>query len=350
MSQIRIMFHIFNKHLSKNLVLSCFLLTGCLQSTALVSASQPEWVSGESSAYPNAQYVAATGSASNAEQAKKRALANLTRVFELHIRESSTTNQEVKSFKQNGAETVSTSQSLSQQINIQTNKIINGARVAEQWQNSADLTHYALAVLDRRQAGTNIRGEINRLDEETDFDLKSAGARKNPLLKVAAYQRVLVLQEERDTLQKMLKVLDLSGRGSESLLNRAELRERMEKSLGELNMRPAVISDAIGGLDKILKGAMANAGFPEATGPGGYVLSAGLDTQPPINSQGWYWLRGTLTLRLASADGRVQGNKTWPLKVSATNMEQLDQRMKSNVEKMLNQELKPTILGFATAE
>lgn len=340
----------FNQSFSKLLIIPCFLLTGCLQSTALVSADQPDWVAGEALSYPNAQYVVATGSASNAEQAKKRALANLTRVFELQIRESSTTSQEVKSFKQDGTETVSASQSLSQQINIQTNKIINGARVAEQWRSSEDLTHHALAVLDRRQAGNNIRGEIDRLDKETDFELKSVEAKKNPLLKVAAYQRVLVLQEERDTLQKMLKVIDLSGRGSESKLNRAELRERLEKSLSTLNMSPAVISDATGGLDKILKGAMAHAGFPEATGSRGYVLSAGLDTQPPVNSQGWYWLRGTLTLRLASADGRVQGNKTWPLKVSATNMEQLDDRMKSAVEKKLNQELKPTILGFATTE
>jgi hypothetical protein len=330
------MSYIFNQSFSKKLVGLCFLMSGCLQSTAPVSA--------------NSQYVVATGSASNAEQAKKRSLANLTRVFELHIRESSTASQEVKSFKQDGSETVSTSQNLAQQINIQTNKIINGARVAEQWQSSEDLTHHALAVLDRRQAGNNIRGEIGRLDKETDFDLKSAETKKNPLLKVAAYQRVLALQEERDTLQKTLKVIDLSGRGSESSLNRADLRERLENSLNTLNMRPAVISDAVGGLDKILKGAMASAGFPEATGSAGYVLSAGLDTQPPINSQGWYWLRGTLTLRLASADGRVQGNKTWPLKVSATNVEQLDARMKSTVEKKLNAELKPTILGFATIE
>lgn len=339
-----------NRQLPKQLLLPCLLLTGCLQSTVMVSAGQPDWVSGVSSSYPNAQYVVATGSASTAEQSKKRALANLTRVFELHIRESSTTTQQVQSFKQDGEETVSTSQSLSQQINIQTNKIINGARVAEQWRNSEDLTHYALAVLDRRQAGTNIRGEINRLDEETSYDLKAAEQKQNPLQKVAAYQRVLVLQEERDTLQKMLKVLDLSGRGSESQLNRAELRERLENSLNSLKMNPVVLTDAVGGLDKVLKGAMATAGFPESTNPGGYVLSAGLDTQPPINSQGWYWLRGTLTLRLVSADGRVQGNKTWPLKVSASHMEQLDERMKSAVEKKLNQELKTTILGFATTE
>ena len=344
------MIRIINKLVSKQVVLLSLLLTGCMQSTAFVNAGQPDWVTGESASYPNTQFVVANGSASTAEQAKNRALANLTKVFELHIRESSTTKQEVQSSRQDGEETVNVSQSLAQQINIQTNKIIDGARVAEQWQNDEDLTHYALAVLDRSQAGTNIRGEINRLDEETSFDLNSAEKKRSPLQKVAAYQRVLVLHEERDTLQKMLKVLDLSGRGSESQWNRAELRERLENSLNGLNMTPAVLTDAVGGLDKLLKGAMATAGFPEATGSGGYVLSAGLETQPPINSQGWYWLRGTLTLRLASADGSIQGNKTWPLKVSASQMEQLDERMKSAIEEKLNQELKSTLLGFATTE
>lgn len=335
---------------SKKVVLSCLFLSGCLQSTALISADQPDWISGGSSSYPNSQFVVANGSASSAEQAKNRALANLTKVFELHIRESSTTKQEVESFKQGGEEAVSTSQSLSRRINIRTNKIIDGARVAEQWQNSEDLTHYALAVLDRRQAGNNIRSEVNRLDEETSFDLNSADTKQDPLQRVAAYQRVMVLQGERDALQKMLKVLDLSGRGAESQWNRAELRERLENSLNALMMSPAILSDAVGGLDKLLKGAMAKAGFPEVTRPGDYILSAGLDTQPPIKSQDWYWLRGTLTLRLTTADGRVQGNQTWSLKVSASQMEQLDQRMKSAVEKKLNDELKTSLLEFAAID
>ena len=336
--------------LSIKVVLLCFVLSACSQSTALISVDQPDWITGESSSYPNAQFVVANGSASTARQAKNRALANLTKVFELHIRESSTTKQKVQSVKQEGEETVSTSQSLAQQINIRTNIIIDGARIAEQWQSSADLTHYALAVLDRRQAGNNIRGEINRLDEEAGFELSSADDKQNPIQKVAAYQRVIVLHEERDTLQRMLKVLDLSGRGSESLWNRAELRERLETSLNALNMSPAVLADTVGGLDTLLKGAMASAGFPEATGSADYVLSAGLETQPPIKSQGWYWLRGTLTLRLSTSEGRVQGNKTWPLKVSASQLEQLNQRMKSAVEKKLTLELKPAVLGFAATE
>ena len=341
----------FNKSFLKNqILLPCLLLTGCMQSTSAVNAEQPNWINGESSRYPNSQYVVASGSASNVELAKDRALANLTKVFELRIRESSTTRQDVQVVNQNGSESVNKSQRIMQNVNIQTNKIIDGARVAEQWK-SPDLTHYALAVLNRHQAGSNIREEISRIDKEADFDLGSVEAKQSPLQKVAVYQRVLASQDKRDALQKTLKVIDLSGQGAESKWNRADLRARLEASLSALNMKPEILQDAVGGLDKLLKGAMSKAGFPESsTASNSYTLLAGLDVQSPIKKQDWHWLRGTLTLRLTSPEGRVLGNKTWPLKASASSKGQLNQRMQAKVEKVLNSELKTAIMGFSAIE
>lgn len=335
--------------LQKPFILSCLFLMGCMKTALVVNADQPDWINGESSKYPNSAYVAASGSASDAERAKDRALANLTKVFELRIRESSTTRQDIHVGNHNGVESIDKSQRLTQNVNIETDKIIDGARVAEQWK-SADLTHYALAVLDRRQAGNNILEAISKLDEQTDFELGSVKTKQNPLQKVAAYQRVLASQDQRNALQKTLKVIDLSGQGSESKWNRAELRAQMEASLSELKMRPEMIKDPTGGLDKLLKGAMAKSGFPESSSVQGYTLSAGLDLQSPTERQDWYWLRGKLTLRLTAADGKVQGNKTWPLKVSATDKQQLNQRMLAKVEKILNQELKATVMGFSAIE
>ena len=338
----------FNQSLlKKQLLLSSLLLTGCMQSASVVNADQPDWVNGGSSKYPNSQYVVATGSASSEERAKDRALANLTKVFELRIRESSTTRQDVQVVNKDGSESVNKSQRIMQNVNIQTNKIIDGARVAEQWK-SPDLTYYALAVLDRHQAGNNIRGEISSLDKEADFELGSVEAKTSPLQKVAAYQRVLASQDKRDALQKTLKVIDLSGQGAESKWNRADLRARLEASLSALNMRPEILQDSIGGLDKRLKGAMSKSGFSESSSTNGYVLSVGLELQEPFEKQDWHWLRATLTLRLSSSDGHVMGNKTWPLKASSSSKGQLNQRMMSTVEKKLNQELKATVMGFAT--
>ena len=339
-----------NQYINKQVLLSCLFLTGCMQSVSIVNANQPDWVSAESSNYPNSQYVVASGSASNPERAKDRALANLSKVFELRIRESSITRQDTHVSIKNGAESVNKSQRINQNINIKTNKIIDGARVAEQWK-SADLTYYALAVLDRHQAGNNIRGEMSRLDKETNFELNSVETKSNPLQKVAVYQRVLDLQNKRVALQKTLKVIDLSGQGAKSKWNRAELSALLEASLSALNMKPEILQDAVGGLDKLLKGAMSKSGFPESSNTSNsYTLSAGLELQSPIEREGWYWLRGTLTLRLASVDGNVLGNKTWPLKVSSSSKQPLNQRMKASVEKILNQQLKATLLGFASIE
>ena len=338
----------FSNLKNKFLLLLSLFLVGCMQSNSVMNTKQPVWVNGQSSQYPNSQYVVANGSAASMERAKDRALANLTKVFELHIRESSITRQDVHVMKQNGSESVDQSQRLSQNINIQTNKIIDGARVAEQWK-SPDLTYYALAVLDRHQAGNNIREAIARFDKNTEFELSAVKSKTNPLHKVAAYQRVMSLQEQRAALQKTLKVIDLSGQGAKAKWSNAELREKLEASLSALSMKPAVLHDTVGGLDKLLKGAMAKAGFPESSSAAkGYTLSAGLDTQTPFEKQGWYWLRGTLTLRLTSADDKVQGNKTWPLKASASSKGQLNQRLMDKVEKQLNQELKSTVMGFAT--
>lgn len=333
----------------KQFFLSCLFLSGCMQSVPAVNASQPDWVNGESSQYPNSVYVLATGSASNAEKAKDRALANLTKVFELRIRESSTTRQDVHVGTRHGVESVDKSQRITQNVNIQTNKIIEGARISEQWK-SPDLTHYALAVLDRRQAGNNIREAMARLDEQTDFELSNVNAKQNPLQRVAVYQRVLVTQNQRDALQKTLKVIDLNGQGAVSKWNRAELRAKLEASLSALKMKPKILQDETGELDKLLKGAMAKSGFPESSSSQNYTLSAGLELQSPTEREDWYWLRGKLILRLNSGDGKLQGNKTWSLKVSATDKQQLNQRMLAKVEKVLNQELKATVMGFSAIE
>lgn len=337
-------------NLKRQFFLPCLLLVGCVQSNAVVNANQPGWINGGSAKYSNSQYMTANASASGAQLAKDRALANLAKNFELRIRQIEDTEQTVHIENQDGNQSFDKTTNHKERIKIETDKIIEGARIAEQWK-SPDLTYYALAVLDRHQAGNNIRAEIKRFDKEADFELNSIEAKSNPLQKVAVYQRVLASQSKRDALQKTLKIIDLSGQGVAAKWNRAELREKLEASLSALTMKSNVLRDDIGGVAKLLKGAMAKSGFAESSGSSkGYTLSVGLETLPAFFKQDWHWLRGTLTLQLISADGSVQGNKTWPLKTSASSQQQLKSRMLEKVEKKLNQMLKETVLGFATLE
>jgi len=338
----------FNR-IKNKLPVICILLSGCMQSTVHETADgQPDWLNGEPANYPNASYVSATGSASKAEVAKDRALGNLAKIFELHIRESSTTTEDVQTHRAEGEESVQSTARIASSVNVHTDKMINGARIAEQWQNPDDLTYYALAVLDRTQAGNNIRSEINRLDRETAFTIANADSRQDPLLKVADLQDAIAMQSERNSLQKTLKIIDLNGTGKPSGWNLAELTEQQEQALKSLNMRVVVLEDSVGELDKVLQAAMANAGFAQSSDEAGYTLSASMETQDALQKEGWYWLRGTLNIRLADPGGTILGNKSWPLKVSSVQQSQLNQRMLAEIDKKLKSELKIAVLGFAT--
>jgi hypothetical protein len=332
------------------LLLIWVLLAGCSQSVVMDADDKPDWISGEAEKYPNTRYVYATGSASTDEMAKDRALANLAKVFELKIHEASITRQDVQSFKSDGTESVESSARIASQINIQTDKMIKGARIAEQWQNPDELTYHALAVLDRIQAGNNIRSELNRFDREIAFTVANADSRQDQLLKIADLQNAIEMQADRESLQKTLKVIDLDGRGKPSSWTLAELQEQQQMALKLLDMRGFVVADSVGQLDKVLQAAMAQAGFAETSGESGYTLSAAMKTQGTVQKEGWYWLRGTLNIRLANPEGTVLGNRTWPLKVSAVQQNQLNQRMIAEVENKLNTELKTAILDFATGK
>ena len=160
----------------KPVAMLSMVLAGCMQNPAMVSADRPDWLSSEPMAYPNSGYITATGSADSEERAKNRALANLAKVFETRIRENSTALSDVQSHKSAGVETVDSRQRLTRNINVQTDKIIDGSRIAEQWYDSTEISHHALAVLDRRQAANNIRSEIDKLDDETRRELGRAEA------------------------------------------------------------------------------------------------------------------------------------------------------------------------------
>lgn len=328
--------------------LSTLVFTACMQSTAVMSTGDaPQWVNSEPDLYPNFKYLSATGSASNPEQAKARALSNLAKVFEVQIREVSTTTSDVQSQKSNGVESVQQSNRINSTVNLKTEKMVQGARVAEQWQNSADLTYHALAVLDRTQAGNNIRGEMERLDSETAFALNQQTARSDALLKIADLHKANALQQDRQTLQKTLKIIDVKGKGVPARWNIADLNEQLQRALRSLPLQAVVKVDDVGGLNNILQGAASKAGFN--LGSAGYQLAASLEAQKPFKSNDWNWQRATLKLELVAEDGvTVLGYDSWPLKVSAGNPSQLSARLQKAADKKLKQELLKSMLKFSS--
>ena len=332
------------------MMMGSVLLTACVQTSGINrSDNAPPWLNGEPESYPNSQYLSASGSASNLETAQDRALSNLAKIFEVQIQQVSSTREHIESQRKNDTETVSKQQTYHSSTNLYANKMISGARIAKQWLNSDDLTYYALAVLDRTQAGNNIRQQMQQLDKQTRYLLQQAKSRSDRLLEIADLASAWQLQQNRQLLQKTLKVIDLKGRGRPPHWQLTELKESLNHAMRGLPLNTGVTEDTVGGLAGILQGAARQAGFRPAplTSRSGYWLEAAMQTRPTLYKAGWYWLQGNLRLTLRTDDKQtVVGYKSWPLKVSAQNEAQLKARMSQLMAKTLKQALFPSLLAF----
>ena len=110
--------------------------------------------------------------------------------------------------------------------------------------------------------------------------------------------------------------------------------------------------DPVGGLQKTLAGALAQSGFAVAeSGQAHYVAFASLVLEDLGRQEGWYWLKGTLELKLTEIAGeRMRGVKRWDIKVSAQQSPVAQQRARDQVSAILQQDLRTTLLGFATGQ
>ncbi len=336
-----------NKH---GLKLNARLLigSGLLLLVNNLLADQPDWVEGRSATYPDKLYITATASASDPERAKDRALGNLSKVFEARIDEQTITRSDTQVTVKDGRESFTRQQHLSQHVQVSTDKIINGARIAETWKDEGVFVHHALAILDRKQAANNIRQEMHRLDELTQVEISQNQSAQDPLFAISHLNSAIDFQSQRYGLQKMLKVIDTRGVGHPSEWNMSDLQSRFNQQLRSLKIASAVDNDPIGKLEQLLKSAMGNAGFPAAVNGTDYTLVANLDVQDLGMRQGWYWLRGKLSLRLIEKDGKVRGRQQWPIKVSALQQSEAESRLLSQVSKKLNAELLNAMVQFAS--
>lgn len=320
------------------------LLSACSQ------LSPPDWVSGEPSHYPHNHYMSATGVANDMEAAKNKALSNLAKVFETNIHDFSSVRSSTDVNIQNRKETIKKDQQLVQQVHTSATKTITGARIAEVWHDKERLNYTALAVLDRSKAKRYLLELMDELDSETEKYLKLSRAQTEPLSSIVYLQRAIALQQQRKPHQDMLGVLDLKAHSLSSRWALSDLKLEQQQALSQLRITAMVNKDSLNThMDKLeahLKAAMVKAGFPSQQTQADYLLIAGLDVQDLGLKQGWYWLRGKLSLSLVEKEGSMRGREVWSIKATATGRAEAESRLMSQVANKLNHHIKSVLLNL----
>ena len=330
-------------------VLGAVLLGAC-GGTPSKPADQPDWVNGRSTHYAPELYLTGHGQSKQATEAKDRARADLAKTFEVYIQENQKDVQAYSAVKEDDKQQQTHSQlNVTRTIITSTDQIVRGIQIGDVWRDPANGEHHALAILPRQQASAALRQEIGRLDESTRINIDSAANSEDPLIKIGKANRALNAQIERLAYQRSLTVVDRSGEGVRTTWSIASLQNDFEKLLSRTHIRPIITNDESGQVRDIMAGAIAAAGFmPDDSPSADFTLETSLSLEDlGQKSDGWWWSQGTLEIKLLDKNGKTRGNKRWPIKVSAQQKSLIAQRAKDDIVKILNKELRETLVGFA---
>lgn len=320
-----------------------FTLSACASKQPAV----PDWVAGDSAQYQSAQYLTGRGEASIQEEAKDRARADLAKVFQVAVIAES---DDVQKFSSSHAGTQYESH-VTRRITTHTSQIISGIQLAELWQDPVSQTYHALAILPRQQTAASLRQQITQLDDDTGSHIERSRQSEDLFMKIAAANQAVESQLERETLQKMLQVVDITGRGIDTSRSSARLLGDLDVLLKRVHIASMVTADSPSGLGNVLSGGLANAGFLiETEGKPDFILTGRLKLDDLGLKDGWYWQRGVLEITLSeSATGRVRGTKRWNIKGNAPDQGGATKRTLNHVDKLMKQELRTAIIHMATS-
>jgi len=323
------------------LIFALITLGACGGKSAVVPGG-PDWLDGTSAKYPNVQYIVGTGQSQSLDDAKNRARAEVAKVFEVAVSEQSQDNLKYVS-DANGSELT---QQVERNTNTRTEKVLSGVEIADTWFDPQTHQHYALAVLSRSRSARALRQQVDELDRATQVHINKARSSGDALDKVANAYAALTTQMERAGVQRSLQVVDNSGRGVPPKWNLAKLSTDLRDQMARIRMTTRVSGPE--GFADLVNGALGQTGFLVKEGEvPDFTLSASLALGKPLFRDGWYWVNARMDILLSNAQARIRGSKRWDIKVSATAEDLAAKRAMDQAAIILQNELRPTLLGFA---
>lgn len=319
------------------------LLAGCAGGAR---ETVPEWVDGRSEKYSEARYLTGQGQASSAALARDRARAELAKVFVTRVSERA---EDVASAEviTEGDNTQQRSETrVDRSVHTETQRVLEGVRIAETWRDPEGVYH-ALAVLDRLTESERLRTRIDGLDDAVEQAVARARSSEHLLARIGAAAQAVAAQQERDALQRDLRVIDPTGIGVPARYDDARLRADFAEIAARLRLAVEIETDPIGNLASVMQGAVRYAGFVNAApGEADYRLVSSLEIDTSV-ADGWQWVTGTLELRMIDKAGQVLGTQRWPVKASAQQAATARHRAISEVDRQLRDKLRETVIGFA---
>ncbi len=273
------------------LALLLFALSAC-------TGKPPGWVMGHDSRFPAESYLLGVGMDRDRNRAEDHARAEIAKTFEVRI---DTRDRIMESeWHSRAGETVAGEyrQSVEADLTATTAKVLSGVEIREIWQNKETRDFYALALLDRRRSGMELRTRLNELDQELLSELRRAEGAPASVTRLAHYIRALEVLARRRGVAADLRVVDASGMVPEAPMGRSEIAARADQAAAGIRFGVDLQGDA----GEIVRGAVIRA-----------LAGLGLKLAPP-------WEQN-LTIRGSVTTEEYQAGDPWHWSVASAQVE-----------------------------
>ena len=173
--------------------------------------AMPEWVNSPSSVYPTSSFITYVGSAAERNASEVNALQGLASVFGQSVKSESTASSRMTQAKENGLVANTNVQRFSQDIKRKVDvDCLIGVETKDFWQDAANGTWYAIAVLDKAKAVDIYTTMIKKNASAISTVLKSAASDKNSLDGFGLYDFAEDIAYENEKHLQKLSVIDPS--------------------------------------------------------------------------------------------------------------------------------------------
>ncbi|MBV1915581.1 MAG: LPP20 family lipoprotein [Pseudomonadales bacterium] len=304
------------------------LLSGCSS-----QPERPQWINQPHDQYPDGMYLSAVGSADNQQAAGDRATANIAKVFEVSVQESSQDYSSSTVLTGQGQQQIENKQSLAREIKLETDKVLQGAKIVEYWQSDKK-RYYALAVLAKQPAASGFTQAILKSDREVIELLEYARVKaNNPLVALKALQKAASVQALRDENNRSLMIVN-QGQGVKGNVDSAFIDKLIRDALASLQIQVDAENESV---KAEIQQALSTLGV-HIVEQSNLVFYGTLDLAPVSFKQGWYWQRGSYELIFKDGD-TVLTKRRYPIKISAQESAMVEQRIRDELNQNLPQHL-----------
>ena len=281
-----------------------YLISACSsapsqQAETSAEPSMPEWVLDPASVYPDAEFLAAVGSALNAELAQRNARGNIAQIFSSSIQQTmisgtSTQNDDALNYASRLA------------LSSTTEEIV-GVKMGESWYDPSARMHYTLAYLHKGEYAQYLaeqvelkQAELTQLTPQADRDTPTA---KFDALR--AYRQQLLLLPDLERLLRHQLVVSKPAAISPNL-NRRAVQQSHDETLRANQFCLTVASEAAAEHDdfvQLLSKAMADIGWQISSADSSDCLQLSIEFKLELAQPKADWHFSAINLGYSISDG-----------------------------------------------